>query len=331
MNKKNYWCYRINKTLGKFFFDELNDGRLRQGWGWDNDQDLRNLKMDEGAGRNRPMFNLVKKGDILLVPQLPDWGSVAIVEATADWKDGYDFNIHPEYGDYGHIFPAKYLKKFTRRNEHVSGNIRSTLKNPSRFWNINHYEADVEQLVKAEVEKLSQVQDYKSRMESSIGNAFSETFNAKLFSDKLFEKMVNQFNGAEWEYALVAGLEKLLPSSYNIVHVGGHNEQYHGADILIRIPGIIPGTTYGIAIQVKDHSGFIHNQVIDQINKAEAHWQEADGLKIIDKIVIVTKASKEHNLNLQNNSDGVKFIFAEGLKELLVEIANQHIRINQGS
>ena len=69
MGKKNYWCYRVDTSKIKFFTNELNEGRLRRGWGWDEAQDLRNFKLDEGAGRNRPMFNKVK-GDILLIPQL---------------------------------------------------------------------------------------------------------------------------------------------------------------------------------------------------------------------------------------------------------------------
>lgn len=177
MNNKNYWCYRVDTNKIKYFNQELHEGRLRQGWGWDKLQDLRNFKLDEGAGRNRPMFNKVKKGDILLIPQLPNWGEVALVEATEDWSIAYRFEIDKQLGDYGHIFPAKYLKKFTRNNDNVTGNLRSTLKNPSRFWNINHYSNDVEILLSAEVTELSKVQDYNSRLESSIGNVFNEVFD----------------------------------------------------------------------------------------------------------------------------------------------------------
>ena len=40
MGKKNYWGYRIDKSKISFFKNELNEGRLRQGWGWDEAQDL---------------------------------------------------------------------------------------------------------------------------------------------------------------------------------------------------------------------------------------------------------------------------------------------------
>jgi hypothetical protein len=32
MAKRSYWCYRINNDLVDFFWNELLDKRLRQGW-----------------------------------------------------------------------------------------------------------------------------------------------------------------------------------------------------------------------------------------------------------------------------------------------------------
>lgn len=147
MANKNYWCYRINKEEIDFFWNELNEGRLRQGWGWLKGQDLRNFKRDEGASKNFPMFRNVKKYDILLIPELPSKGYVAIVEATEDWDIGYKFEIHVAMNDYGHIFPAKFLICLSRYNENVTGNIKATLKNPSRFWNINHCIKDIEKFL----------------------------------------------------------------------------------------------------------------------------------------------------------------------------------------
>jgi hypothetical protein len=322
---KNYWCYRVDTNRTKLFVEELYEGRLRQGWGWDDKQDLRNFKMDEGAGRNLPMFNKVKKGDILLVPQLPHWGEIAIVEATEDWNKDYRFEIHKEYSDYGHIFPAKYLRKFTRNNENVTGNLRSTLKNPSRFWNINHYAQDVEKLLFTDITELSKKQDYNSRFESSIGTVYNEMFDEKIFEDKLFTKLTEQFTSAEWEYALVCGLEKLFPKPYfQIEKTGGTEEQYHGTDILITIPNILSKNNYAIAIQVKDYEGFVGSAVITQINKADKYW-ETKGLKLIEKIVIITKANKEQNLQLVENDSNVKFIFASELKQILSEIGKNFL------
>lgn len=60
-----------------------------------------------------------------------------------------------------------------------------------------------------------------------------------------------------------------------------------------------------------------------QINKAEVLNDE--NLKLIDKIVIVTKAEKELNAKLLENDQDVNFIFAEDLKEILTEIGKKII------
>lgn len=323
MDKRNYWCYRVDTNKNKFFWRELNEGRLRQGWGWDEKQDLRDFKLDEGAGRNRPMFDKVKKGDILLIPQLPNWGEVALVEATENWNKGYIFKIDENLGDYGHIFPAKYLKKFTRNNENVTGNLRSTLKNPSRFWNINHYSEDVELLLNAQVTELSKSQDHNSRLENSIGNVFNEVFNETLFADKLYDKLTEQFTREEWEFALVHGLKQMFPF-YLIERVGGKEEINHGTDILIKLPSIISNYGYAIAIQVKDYEGFVGTDVITQINKADKYWDN-ENLKLIEKIVIITKAKKDENIQLLEHDKSVKFIFANELKQILTEIGKSYI------
>jgi hypothetical protein len=298
---------------------------LRQGWGWDEAQDLRNFRMDEGAGRNRPIFNKVKKGDILLIPQIPSMGEVALVEATDDFNIGYRFELDKNLSDYGHIFPAKYIKKFTRNNENVTGNLRSTLKNPSRFWNINHYSADVELLLDTEVTALSKRQDHESRLQSSIGSVYNEVFDEKVFADKLYDKLTEQFTREEWEFALVYGLKQIFPF-YQIDRVAGKEEKNHGADILIKLPSILSNYEYAIAIQVKDYNGFVGSEVINQIEKSEKYW-DSENVKLIEKIVIVTKASKHNNLRLIDNDKKVKFIFANELKQLLSEIGKNFLRM----
>jgi hypothetical protein len=303
--------------------DELNNGRLRQGWGWDKKQDLRSFKMDEGAGRNRPMFNKVKKGDVLLVPRLPNWGQIAIVEATEDWSNGYEFRIDENFGDYGHIFPAKFIKRFTRNNENVTGNLRSTLKNPSRFWSINHYSEDVEVLLNVPQDGLVKKQDHQSRLTSVVGDVFNEVFNEQEFTKKLYDKFIEQFTREEWEFALVNGLSELFPF-YQVERVGGKEEKNHGTDILIKLPSLLSDYEYAIAIQVKDYEGSVGQSVIDQINKADKFW-EGENLKLIEKWVIITKASKDVNIELTNNVSDVKIIFAGELKELLNRIAKNMI------
>lgn len=323
MINRNYWCYRIDTNKIKFFTNELHNGRLRHGWGWDERQNLRDFKMDEGAGRNRSMFKKVKKGDILLIPQLPNWGQVAIVEATEDWSKGYEFKIDEKLGDYGHIFPAKYIKRFTRNNENVTGNLRSTLKNPSRFWSINHYSEDVNLLLNVPENGLVKRQDHNSRLSSLVGDVFNDVFDEQVFTNKIYDKFIEQFTREDWEFALVNGLKEIFPF-YQVERVGGKEEKNHGTDILIKLPSLLSDYEYAIAIQVKDYEGTVSRSVIDQINKADDYW-ESENLKLIEKWVIITRASKYVNFDLSTNDSNVKIIFAGELKELLNKIAKSLI------
>ena len=51
----NYWGYRIDTGARKYFFDEINKGRLRQGWGYRPTQDLSKDNVDETARGNLPI------------------------------------------------------------------------------------------------------------------------------------------------------------------------------------------------------------------------------------------------------------------------------------
>lgn len=151
MNARNYWGYRIDKANIRFIQEELMQGRLRQGWGYRKEQDLRNPTIDEGAFRNLVMFNSVKKNDILLVPELPGIGFVSIVEASEDWDIGYRFEI-PEnkgaedVGYLGHIFPVSYRISFSRYDERSEERtIRECLRDRNRFWSI--YQRDCQEAI----------------------------------------------------------------------------------------------------------------------------------------------------------------------------------------
>lgn len=325
MRERNYWVFRIDTRAIDYLDTELNEGRLRQGWGWDKRQNLTCMTIDEGAGRNRVIMERVKKDDILLIPRLPDWNYVTIAEATADWDQEYRFEIDKDQSDYGHIFPAKRIRSFVRSSSVVDSCIRKTLRVPSRFWNINHCSQAIAKILDAKQEETQIEGFYENRMERTLSRSFLKNFDEKQFGEEVYEQMSNQFEGFEWEYALVYGLERLFPC-YEIERVGGRAEKEHGTDILVKLPGILPESRYAIAIQVKDYEGFVRDSVIEQINKADSFWSD-EGLTVIDKIVIITKAPKDSNLHLLENTDGIRFFFAADLKNLLLSIGKSFIGI----
>lgn len=315
---RNYWGYRINKNKIDFFRSELEQGRLRQGWGWDEKQCLTDLKMDSGAKRNLPIFNKVKKGDILLIPRLPTWNEVAVVEAIEDFDKGYKYEIDPSLNDFGHIFPAKLIKQFVRKNESVSGDIRSTLKNVSRFWSVDHCADSIEKVIQQSDKDLRSELSFTNRFHNILSDSLKNSFDTERFSNELYERLNENLSNEEWEYALVEGLKKIYPSPIVVERTGGILEKHHGTDILIKFPGL-SDYQYAIAIQVKDYSGYMSGYAVKQISKADDYWKN-EGLILIDKYVIVTKCKQEHNAEVVNIDESVKIIFANELKDLLMKM-----------
>ena len=326
----NYWGFRIDTNCPQYphyYNDQLeNHGILRQGWGYEENHDLRQQpRLPDGEydwGRihrdlhaNIRMYEEVKKDDIILIPRIPEWPFVTIAEATKDWKTGYEFEIDAEMNDYGHIFPARYLKHFSRNNENVRSNVRSTLRCRSRFWSMNPHKNSLQMLVELDCD-LTSDEDRTDRFRRTVFDVI-KPMNPNI-EGAIHEKMNSQFKAEEWEYPLVAGLEVLFPN-YQVERTGGSGEQEHGTDILITIPGPLENVQYGIAIQVKDWRGEVApqdiNEAIEKLKLADEGWPKMKSdLRIIEKILVVTDT--EVPVEQENNSD-VTIIDAPSLKRLL--------------
>jgi hypothetical protein len=318
MSKIHYWGYRIDINYIDFFWKELEAGRLRQGWGYDDSQNLKDFSADDDAGakRNFAIYEKVKKDDILIIPRLPEWDYVTIAKATEDFDKGYRFEISDENGDYGHIFPAQFIKCFSRTNEHVDADIRTTLRNPSRFWNIDYLEESINKLI-----NCTETIESPALVEDKMDNYISEIFNNAHLENLLFDKFNEKFEAAEWENVLVEGLKYLYPY-YSIEHTGGASEAQHGTDILVKIPGISPELSYAIAIQVKDYDNIVGTYPLEQLSKAD-YWNKDASLKLIDKILIVTKAPNDKNVELMKAAEamGITVFMANEVKELIYKMA----------
>jgi hypothetical protein len=66
-----------------FLLEEIQAGRLWQGWGYKPEHNLENPEADDGLRRNMRMLQ-VKEGDYIIVPRLPRWDDVCILVATED-------------------------------------------------------------------------------------------------------------------------------------------------------------------------------------------------------------------------------------------------------
>ena len=329
--EKHYWGYRIDVKNQDFFFKELEQGRLRQGWGYDKNQELPDTK-DSGARKNLSMYHNVKKGDILLIPRLPDWGSVAIVEATEDWDKAYGFEIDDEKKDYGHIFPAEYKGCFNRHGKDVSGNIQSTLKARNRFWNISRFSEDIEKIM-GNLERNRESTSVIENIKNIVSEQVKSSFNLKRFSEKVIDEYNRKFTASQWEEVIKNILEKIYPG-YEIERIGGSKEEKHGTDILVTISGLSNLEKYNIAMQVKNYNDVISDNNIDniikQINKAEKYVWENNG-KLIDKILVITSAKKEENPKLieECKKENIKVIFSEELEKLILRSIIESIDLKE--
>ena len=332
--EKNYWGYRIDVKNQDFFFKELEQGRLRQGWGYAENQKLPDTT-DSGARKNLSMYNNVKKGDILLIPRLPDWGSVAIAEAAEDWNNeekGYRFEIDDEKKDFGHIFPANYIGCFNRHGKDVSGNIQSTLKARNRFWNISRFSEDVEKIMKnleGNKESTSVIENIKNIISEKV----KTYFDLKECCDRIVDEYNKKFTASQWEEVLKNVLEKIYPE-YEIEKTGGMKEEEHGTDILINVPGISISESYNIAIQVKNYEGEISDEniniIIDQVDKAKGYKWENNG-KLIDQILVITSAEEKDNPKLieECQNKEIRVIFSEELKKLIFQSIIESIDLKE--
>ena len=142
----------------------------------------------------------------------------------------------------------------------------------------------------------------------------------------LYQKLNEGFSNEEWEYALVEGLKSIFPEPILVERTGGISEAEHGTDIAIKIPGLL-NYQYVIAIQVKDYEGYVNDSPLKQLSKADKYWNN-DNMKLIDKILIITKSKKVDNDHLTENEYGIKIIFANELEELLSKMGRALIGIN---
>ena len=162
-------------------------------------------------------------------------------------------------------------------------------------------------------------QGWEDRFKGPV-SAVMKSLNERIEAS-VYKALLKQFEGSEWEYALAIGLKALFPH-YGVKRTGGAGEQKHGTDILITMPGPLPNVQYGIAMQVKDRrdTAFDVSDAVDQVKKADEGWKELrPGLRIIDKIVVVTGAAIPDDE--QRERDGVTILVPRDLKELLRRMA----------
>jgi hypothetical protein len=150
----NCWAFRTTKDKDHLDFvtKELSLGRLRQGWGYKACFDLReNGEEYHHVAQNIAIMRKVKKDDILLILNLPNYGLCTIAEATDDFYTGYLFdipknNVGNAPQDFGHIFPARIIKTIKKSDITDVALLKSINNCRLRFWSLEPYASTIAML-----------------------------------------------------------------------------------------------------------------------------------------------------------------------------------------
>lgn len=307
----NYWAMRTSRgsdEIRSFLKEELRLGRLRQGWGYDESQNLacvhelweqraeisaiqaevnRHWRMYNGAGED-----YMQLFDLVAIPNMPEDGLFTIVRITGD----YHFDIVKQFKDYGHIRPVEVLtpKGVSNTHELVDAGLRRSFCTRSRMWNIKSYAKCLEQILNSglEPQDLASGSRPDERVESVASALITDQIDS--MACQLWEALPSKIRAAEWEPVLKSALEPLFPVSVH--RTGGPLER--GADIEIVIQNPFKNKEdenrdWIIPVQVKDYDDEVGVDVADQLEQAFTSRNKTNLVIAVVLLASNARASKE--------------------------------------
>ena len=309
------WFWNIDRGRQDFFNRELKEGRLRQGWGYQENLDLREIErsIEEGEpltdrqesawSRCSDMLTRIAPGDLVVVKNVPSGDHFTVVRVI---EGGYRFEISEETGGQGHTLPVQRIGAYNKNAGAVPSPMVRALnreRHPIRRTNAHHER--VINLAEVDPETAQQAEPFKEMVES-----WKDGLRSHL--EEMLQKKLSP-QGAE---RLV--LEVLRNDGLDVKWTAGPNER--GADLTTKTM-IGYGMSTNIAVQVKNHPGRESNpNVLDQIEQA---FKERD----VDAGLLVTFASElseeveERLTELKHKySKNVEILYGEDLYMRLLEL-----------
>ena len=159
---RGYWVMRTSPWERPYIWAEARRGRLRQGWGWNEEMDLdliaevvrRGGQLSDGqrmSWRSRRMRTSasdgMRVGDVVVAPNLPEWGRLSVFRVAGSYE--YSLDAPRRWDErFGHVLPVELLAAdIDRRAQNVSDGLRAMLRPQARLYNISGYGGDVERLL----------------------------------------------------------------------------------------------------------------------------------------------------------------------------------------
>ena len=257
------WFWNIDKGTRPYFSSQLENGRLRQGWGYHDDLDLRKLKKkdkkeNETIAWNRVFLMLeeIKKGDIVVVKNIPDNQSFTLVRVTGE----YDFNLDKNVGDYGHYLPVEKIRVFNKYSQIVPISLIRALDREAHPIRITYKHAStvmdlaIKEII--DIKDATTPQKFKDKM-VKIRAALCKTLKENLLTKE------TKLSPDEARKLILAMLK-----NDGFETESKHGPREYGADLLSTV-----NEQYGLdirfGVQVKFHEGTDNDtEGVDQIQLA---------------------------------------------------------------
>lgn len=324
----NCWAMRTsreNEQHRSFLKTEVENGKLRQGWGHDESQNLdlihklweqgKKLSPDqEKAGKHWRMWNGVGKDymqvdDLVAIPNMPEDGLFTICRITGD----YYFDMEKkDFWDFGHIRPVEVLTPGGVSNTHdlVDARLRRSFRCQSRMWNLNPYAECLNNIVRSGLppQELASGSSPEERAESVASALIADQINE--MANQLWKVLPSKVRAEEWEGVLRDVLERLFPVSVH--RTGGSNERGTDIEIIIQNPfKENEDRDWIIPIQVKDYDGEVDINVASQLKEAFESRSETNQVIAVVLLASNAEASKDLKKRMDEltNEKGVPFIF----------------------
>src|SRR5437879_4930443 len=129
------WFWNIDWTNQPYFREELEQGRLRQGWGYKTKLDLRKIgaKIDKAEELDEDeqnawshcqnMLGTIKPQDLVVVKNVPSSDKFTITKIAG----AYDYRIDSKLGDFGHFLPVQDSLIFAKQARAVPAPLVNAL------------------------------------------------------------------------------------------------------------------------------------------------------------------------------------------------------------
>jgi hypothetical protein len=276
------WFWNIDWPNQLYFRTELEQNRLRQGWGYEEKLDLRKIKakidkaeeldQEEQAAWSRcqNMLDYIKPDDLVLVKNVPSADKFTITKIAGP----YDYRIDPVVDDYGHFLPVLGSRVFSKQAKVVPAPLVNALNRAQAALVPTYKHHDP-------VVLLYGVSDEEAR---SRPEEFAERFSKwrQVLSDALKTELKNGLKNPKEAERLI---QKMLRRDQGEVRwTAGPKEQ--GADFIVTIDNGY-GLATRMAVQVKMYQD-VHDDTggLDQLEQAFREHHVDTGLLVsfADKI-----------------------------------------------